>query len=236
MAYVSLIPWLIVLIVLSGIHTSSFPLPAFINRYHHTARRSTATACRSPRKRTSTIMSNSAGVDSESSTQAATKRIVLIGGGHAHVQVIKALNVHSRPANLHVTLIDLQSSAFYSGMVPGCVSKLYTLDQVQIALDSLADWAGIEFVRGKVVGMAFEEQTDDGGKKTLLVEEIDDKRNGNVVTKEIPFDVVSVDIGSTTRDFTSIPGAEEYTISTRPISDLVRRIEIEEGALQEKLK
>ena len=68
-----------------------------------------------------------------------SKRVVLIGGGHAHVQVIKALNATSRPSNLHVTLIDLQSSASYSGMVPGCVSKLYTLDQVQIALDALAE-------------------------------------------------------------------------------------------------
>ena len=43
------------------------------------------------------------------------KRIVLIGGGHAHVQVIKALNANSRPLNVHVTLIDLQTSASYSG-------------------------------------------------------------------------------------------------------------------------
>ena len=50
------------------------------------------------------------------------QRIVLIGGGHAHVQVIKALNKHSRPSNIHVTLIDLQSSATYSGIVPGCVA------------------------------------------------------------------------------------------------------------------
>ena len=41
------------------------------------------------------------------------KHIVLIGGGHAHVQVIKALNANSRPPNVHVTLIDLQTSASY---------------------------------------------------------------------------------------------------------------------------
>jgi len=116
-------------------------------------------------------------------------------------------------------------------MVPGCVSKLYTLDQVQISLDSLADWAGIEFVCGKVVGMSFE---DDDGKKTILVEETDE--DGNVIKKEIPFDVVSVDIGSTTRDFASIPGADENTISTRPISDLVIRIQKEEELLKAKLR
>ena len=79
--------------------------------------------------------------------------------------------------------------------------------------------------------MSFEEND---GKKLVLVEETND--DGNVMKKEIPFDVVSIDIGSTTRSFTSIPGASQYTISTRPISDLVSRIENEEEVLKEQLK
>ena len=78
--------------------------------------------------------------------------------------------------------------------------------------------------------MSFEED----GKKLVLVEETD--AGGNVSKVEVPFDVVSVDIGSTTRDHVSIPGASEYTISTRPISDLVRRIQKEEEILKEKLR
>jgi len=159
-----------------------------------------------------------------------TKKIVLIGGGHAHVQVIKALNVNTRPSNVEVTLIDLQSAPSYSGMVPGCVSKLYTLPQVQIQIGPLAEWAGIEFVQGKVVGMSLEDEE----KKTVQVEVSDD--NGGVITKEVPFDAVSVDIGSTTRDFNRIPGASQYCISTRPISDLVVRIEKEEQLLKDRLK
>jgi selenide,water dikinase len=160
--------------------------------------------------------------------------VVLIGGGHAHVQVIKALNTRSRPHNLHVTLIDLQFSASYSGMVPGCVAGLYSLAQVQIALDSLADWSGIDFVCGKVVGVLLDENDELHGQKLVLVEDADD--DGNVVRREIPFDVVSVDIGSTTRNFTATPGADRYTISTRPISDLVRRIQHEDNMIREKLK
>ena len=159
-----------------------------------------------------------------------TKKIVLIGGGHAHVQVIKALNVNTRPSDVQVTLIDIQSAASYSGMVPGCVSKLYTLPQVQIQIGPLADWAGIDFVQGKVVGMSLEDEE----KKTVQVEVSD--KNGQVTTKDIPFDAVSVDIGSTTRDFNRIPGASQYCISTRPISDLVVRIEKEEELLKETLK
>ena len=47
------------------------------------------------------------------------KNLVLIGGGHAHLQVIKAFNKKARPKDVHVTLIDMQSFASYSGMVPG---------------------------------------------------------------------------------------------------------------------
>jgi selenide,water dikinase len=159
-----------------------------------------------------------------------TKNIVLIGGGHAHVQVIKALNVNTRPSNCRVTLIDIQSAASYSGMVPGCVSKLYTLPQVQIQIKPLAEWAGIDFVQGKVVGMSLQDEE----KKTVQVEV--NAENGGVITKEVPFDVVSVDIGSTTRDFNRIPGASQYCISTRPISDLVVRIQKEEELLKERLK
>ena len=159
------------------------------------------------------------------------QRIVLIGGGHAHVQVIKALNKHSRPSNIHVTLIDLQSSATYSGMVPGCVAKLYNLNQTKIALDSLAEWSDIEFICGKVVGMSF----DNDGKKIVLVE-VKDEYGGTTKKKELllPFDLVSIDIGSTTRAYTVIPGAEKYTISTRPISDLVLRIQQEEEEMIKK--
>ena len=177
-----------------------------------------------PKRQSDTILMNSQPLEDN------VQRIVLIGGGHAHVQVIKALNKHSRPSNIHVTLIDLQSNVTYSGMVPGCVAKLYNLNQTKIALDLLAEWSDIEFICGKVVGMSF----DNDGKKIVLVE-VEEEYGGTTKKKEsIQFDVVSVDIGSTTRLHTSLPGAKQYTISTRPISDLVLRIQQEEGEMIKK--
>jgi NADH dehydrogenase FAD-containing subunit len=179
---------------------------------------------------TSCLVFSSAAAAMMMTTTLPTKKIVLIGGGHAHVQVIKALNVATRPSNIEVTLIDMQSTASYSGMVPGCVSKLYNLEQVQIQIGPLAQWAGINFVQGKVVGMSLEDEDN----KTVQVE-VDDT-NGGILQKEVPFDVVSVDIGSTTRDFNRIPGAKQFCISTRPISDLVVRIEKEEELLRERIR
>ena len=81
------------------------------------------------------------------------KRVVLIGGGHAQLQVIKAFNAAARPANWNITLIDKLDKATYSGMVPGCVAQYYSKDETQIDLSGLSSWAGVNFCRGTVVDL-----------------------------------------------------------------------------------
>lgn len=139
-------------------------------------------------------------------SQQQQQHLVLVGGGHAHVQVIKALA--QRPHYLKVTLIDAQSSASYSGMVPGCVAGLYSMEQTQLRLEPLAQWAGLEFIRERVVDL-------DGDQKMLKL------RDGRTVN----FDVVSLDIGSTVQGLQHTPGARRFTIPTRPIDQLITRLE-----------
>ena len=145
--------------------------------------------------------------------QPARRCIVLVGGGHAHVQVIKALNLHARPLHTDVVLIDPQREASYSGMVPGCVSGLYTEDETKIKLGPLADWAGMRFINMPVTDIDVE-------AKTLTMTDYATGREESVC-----YDVVSLDIGSTTRGFEDVPGAKEHTIPTRPISALTVRIQ-----------
>ena len=151
------------------------------------------------------------------------KRIVLVGGGHAHVQVIKALNKASRPDNIHVTLIDMQDSASYSGMVPGCVAGLYKPEQTQIQLRPLAKWAGIEFVSGqKVIDI-------DPTNRKVYIEPCRNKQETQDIesVQTIDFDVVSLDIGSTSRGIPADEGEswKQHVISTRPVWELVQKIE-----------
>lgn len=154
------------------------------------------------------------------------QRVVLVGGGHAHVQVIKALNKASRPKNMHVTLIDVQNDASYSGMVPGCVSGLYRPEDTLLHLGPLAEWSGIEFINDRVIDIDLQQN--------LIHLQNDGTSSSSSSSKSstIPFDVVSLDIGSASRGLNEIPGAKEYTIPTRPISDLVRRLEAETAALK----
>ena len=151
--------------------------------------------------------------DERNQQQQQQQHLVLIGGGHAHVQVIKALNAAARPEHFKVTLVDSSPSgaASYSGMVPGCVADLYTVDETRIDLQSLATWAEIEFINDAVVDMDLEQNL------------IYTKNAGH--DEPIPFDVVSVDIGSTSRDLDTIPGARSHTIPTRPIDKLVARLD-----------
>jgi selenide,water dikinase len=137
------------------------------------------------------------------------KHLVLVGGGHAHVQVLKALNRAARPANLRVTLIDQQRAASYSGMVPGCIANYYAPEDTLLQLEQLTAWAGIEFVCDRVVDV-------DPDRKLIYT------RHGDA---PIPFDALSLDIGSTSRDIDRVPGARAYTIPTRPIDQLIRRLD-----------
>ena len=81
------------------------------------------------------------------------KVIVLVGGGHSHVQVIKGLHRAHRPSGIDVVLIDKGKSAFYSGMMPGCVAQLYDAAETHIQLEPLAKWASIRFIHDTVVGI-----------------------------------------------------------------------------------
>lgn len=52
-------------------------------------------------------------------------RVVCVGGGHCNVQVLKYLK-QILPDTAKLTLVSNAPLAFYSGMLPGAVSHLYT--------------------------------------------------------------------------------------------------------------
>jgi len=157
--------------------------------------------------------------ENATTTGSTMKRLVLVGGGHAHLQVIKSLNCASRPKDLEIVLIDVTEFPCYSGMVPSAVAGIYSPAEALVDLKSLSEWSGIVFVKDRVVDIDV---------------------NTKVVTtkgkQRLRFDVLSIDIGSTSRGLEDTPGAKENTIATRPISELVRRIEVETGALKDKKK
>ena len=81
--------------------------------------------------------------------QPQVKDLVLVGGGHAHVHVLKAFAM--RPVHgLRITLISRELDTPYSGMLPGHVNGTYTESEVHINLLRLARFAGARLLVGEV--------------------------------------------------------------------------------------
>jgi selenide,water dikinase len=133
---------------------------------------------------------------------AARRDLVLVGGGHAHVQVLRALAMRPLPAT-RVTLIVDVPVAVYSGMVPGFVAGMYRASELEIDCLPLARRAGAAVVMAAARGV-------DPKARRIEVE-------GRA---SIRYDVASFDIGSTVAGL-DLPGIREHALPTRPIGRFV---------------
>lgn len=127
------------------------------------------------------------------------KRIVLIGGGHTHVLVLRAFGMQPEPG-VGLTLIAKELDAPYSGMLPGWVAGHYTEDQCTIDVVRLARFADARLVHGEAIGV-------DRATRQVLV-------RGR---PPIGYDILSIDTGITPM-LDGIEGAEEFALSVKPVS------------------
>ncbi len=65
------------------------------------------------------------------------KRVVLAGGGHAHIEVLRDLQANP-DAGLHVVVVTPYPWLLYTGMLPGHIAGHYALDECTIDLAALA--------------------------------------------------------------------------------------------------
>ena len=130
--------------------------------------------------------------------------IVLVGGGHSHVVVLKSFAMNPMPG-VRVTVICTDTHTPYSGMLPGYISGHYTYDECHIDLSRLAESAKARLIRDRVVGL------DRVNKKVLCAGR-----------PPIPYDVVSINIGSTPQ-VAQVPGAREHVVPVKPIVQFNQR-------------
>jgi selenide,water dikinase len=134
--------------------------------------------------------------------QPIVKDLVLIGGGHSHAIVLRMFGMKPLPG-VRITLITEASNTPYSGMLPGHVAGFYSHDECHIDLRSLAQFAQAQLYIDRVIGL------DLTSKKVFCANR-----------PPVAFDLLSIDIGSTPAK-TSVPGAAEYTIPAKPVSQLL---------------
>lgn len=133
-------------------------------------------------------------------------RLVLVGGGHTHVQVMRALAERPEPG-LRVTLISDRLLTPYSGMLPGHVAGFYSFADMHIDLGRLARVTNTALVDQPALGI------DRAGKTVRLAD-------GSAVS----YDTLSLNIGITP-DLSGIAGAERHGIAVKPISSFLSRLD-----------
>ena len=69
------------------------------------------------------------------------RHLVLVGGGHSHVEVLRDWAREPVPGGRLTVVVD-RPTAVYSGMVPGFVAGQYRLDEIEIDVHGLAQRAG----------------------------------------------------------------------------------------------
>ena len=128
--------------------------------------------------------------------------LVLVGAGHAHVQVLRRWMMSPVPG-VRLTLVVDRPDAVYSGMVPGFAAGAYRAHELEIDAVPLARRAGARVVLAAATGL-------DPAAHKLSIEG----------RPTLAYDVVSFDVGSTVRGL-DLPGVRELALATRPISAFV---------------
>ena len=133
-----------------------------------------------------------------------TRRVILAGGGHAHLAVLADWARAPLPDSTR-RLITASRHLAYSGMLPGWMAGIYRADELLIDLAPLAESAGAELVLAEVMGL-------DPASQTLQLS------NGD----SAPFDLLSLATGGET-DTTALAGLGDRLMPVRPVNGFMAR-------------
>ena len=132
--------------------------------------------------------------------------IVLVGGGHAHVQVVRRWMMDP-VAGVRLTWVLDRPVAVYSGMVPGFVAGSYERRELEIDCVPLGRRAGARLILAAATGL-------DPGRSRLAI----------AGRPAIAYDAISFDVGSTVRGL-DLPGVRAHALATRPIASFIDALE-----------
>lgn len=130
------------------------------------------------------------------------QRLVLVGGGHAHLEVVRSL----RARELDTVLLSDNPLGLYSGMVPGVLAGHFRFSQAQVDLGALCRRSGVKWRQGSVVAI-------DPERRCLTL----------ASGESLVYDLLSLDVGcaSSVHDMVIDPGVMVW--KTRPATELISK-------------
>jgi len=131
------------------------------------------------------------------------KRLVLLGGGHSQVEVLRQWVMHPQP-DTALTVVSRDLLAPYSGMLPGFIAGHYRYEDCHIDVRPLVKAAGARVCQSEIAGL--------------------DLDNGKIICPDrpdVPFDVLSINTGSRP-DMEGIPGVKEYALAVKPVDIFIQ--------------
>jgi selenide, water dikinase len=131
------------------------------------------------------------------------KDLVLLGGGHSHLAVLRRFGMRPLPG-VRLTLVTRDVDTAYSGMLPGFIAGHYGYDDCHIDLRPLAHFAGARLYHATATSL------DLHGRRVLC-----DGRPA------VPFDLLSIDTGSVPAA-EGVPGASRYALPVKPVERFLR--------------
>jgi pyridine nucleotide-disulfide oxidoreductase family protein len=130
-----------------------------------------------------------------------TRRLVLVGGGQAHLHVLRELARRPIPDS-EVVLVSPADHHYYAAMVPGFLQGQYDAEALRFDLAALARCAGARFVR------AAADRIDVAERVVVTPDE------------QIMFDICSLDVGSDVAGAHAV-GMKKHAFTLRPMARAV---------------
>ena len=80
------------------------------------------------------------------------KNLILAGGGHGHINILKRL-IKSPLKDINITLITDYGRQYYSGMLSGFVEGIYTEDEISFDVRELSKRANVNYVEEEIISI-----------------------------------------------------------------------------------
>jgi selenide, water dikinase len=138
----------------------------------------------------------------QNSQHPVVKDLVLVGGGHSHIAVLKRFGMRPLPG-VRLTMICRETHTPYSGMLPGLVAGHYEFDEAHIDLGPLCRFAGARLYHDEAIGLDLDAQSIHCRGRP-----------------PVKYDIVSMNIGSTPQT-SGVPGADGNVVPVKPINQFI---------------